>query len=740
MTFNPVKRNFSKNQIKILKLLLDKDYLQNELQHALNTTASNLHYHLSRLEDYELVRKETIQEIGSAKINKISLNPSAHEYVRKILGYKNKKTLRNNGSAPIESSYKTTHGKLKKFKNNYYPLSIVIFLLCLIGIIVTGMFLFIPEINNPETSELTADADIFTQVSQIDNINLTADADIFTQVSQIDKINLTADADIYTQKTNSSDINVYDGSGATPFLRLGLYEFTYDSGGYLSEIYVRFNLPKIENITSMLLQLTYWSGYPVEADDYYDVNASLVSNTWAEEDTTWTETPEYLNTSTLVYLHNPGLESQVYLNITNLVEGLTETMITIRLCPNNLSRIRYPAPFESSESYGVTPKLILKYEEPFESSINVYDGSGATPFLRLGLYEFTYDSGGYLSEIYVRYNLSKIEEISSMILRLTYYDGYPIEADYNYIINASLMNNNWVEEDTVWTERPEYLGTSALIYLHNPSLQSEINLDITNLVEGLTETMITIRLCPHNLSIIRFPAPFKSSESYGITPQLLVDYSTSSPFIRLDETDLGLIGLLILFGILCILALTGIIYGRQKQKIREFPAVIKQNNIVPIIEQNKLTHTLTEGYTESPVPKEEIRKTKIVCPYCGFSNFESVLFCTACGKRIIPELDSVDISKFLGGLIASLIGGLASILIGFSIPFVYPEIEYYMEDFIIILQTIIIIGGIVNIIGSLVVFFKPKLGVIIIFIGGIVAGINIITLFGASSISKKLRN
>jgi len=724
MTFNPVKRNFSKNQIKILKLLLDKEYLQNELQHALNTTASNLHYHLSRLEDYELVRKETIQEIGSAKINKISLNPSAKEYVRKIIGYKNKKALRNNGSTPIESSYKPTHRKIKK-NTNYYPISIVIFLLCLIGIIVSGTLLFFPENSNPDTTELTADADIFTQVSQIDNINLTADADI------------------YTQKTNSSDINVYDGDGATPFLRLGLYEFTYGSGGYLSEIYVRFNLPKIENITSMLLQLTYWAGYPIEADDYYDVNASLVSNNWIEEDTIWTESPDYLNTSTLVYLHNPGLEKEVFFNITSLAEGITESLITIHLRPNNLSRIRFSAPFESSESYGITPKLILEYEEPIDPSIHVYDGDGATPFLRLGLYEFTYDSGGYLSEIYVRYNLSKIEDISSLILRLTYYDGYPIEADYNYIINASLMNNNWVEEDTVWTERPKYLGTSTLVYLHNPSLQSEINLDITNLVEGLTETMITIRLCPHNLSRIRFPAPFKSSESYGITPRLLVDYSTSSPSIILNETDLGLIGLLILFGILSIFALTGIIYGRRKHIIREIPVDIKQNDAVSIVKQNKLTPIRTKGYTELPTPVgspvEERRKNQIICPYCGFPNFERMIFCTTCGKRIMPELDSVDTSKFLGGFIVSLIGGLASILLGFSIPLVYPELAHHMEDIIIIMQTITIIGGIVSVIGSLIIFVKPKLGVTIIFIGGIVAGINIITLLGASSISKKLR-
>ena len=622
MTFNPVKRNFSKNQIKILKLLLEKEFLQNELQHALNTTASNLHYHLSRLEDFKLVRKETIQEIGSAKINKISLNPSAREHVLKILGYKNKKSLRNNGSAPIGRGYKPPYRKIKKFKNNYYPISIVIFLLCLIGIVVSGTLLFFPENNFPETSELTADADIFTQISQIENVELTADADI------------------YTQKTNTSDINVYDGSGATPFLRLGLYEFTYDSGGYLSEIYVRFNLPKIEDISSMLLQLTYWTGYPVEVDYYYDINASLVSNDWVEEDTVWTESPEYFGTSTLVFLHNPSLESEAYLNITSLADGISESLITIHLCPNNMSRIRFPAPFESSESYGITPKLIIKYEEPFKSSINVYDGDGATPFLRLGLYEFTYDSGGYLSDIYIRYNLSKIEDISSMILRLTYYDGYPIEADYNYIINASLVSNDWVEEDTVWTERPEYLGTSALIYLHNPSLQNEINLDITNLVKGLTETMMTIRLCPHNLTRIRFPAPFKSSESYEITPRLIVDYSTSSQSMIPSENNLGLISLLIFFGVLGIFALTGIVYGARKHKVREIPDVLKQNNVVPMINQEKkekLIHIITEGFSEPTKQLEEIRKIQIKCPHCGAANFKSWKFCATCGKHVIPE-------------------------------------------------------------------------------------------------------
>jgi len=98
MSSNPIKRDFSKNQIKILRLLFEKDYLQNELQEALNTSAPNLHYHLSRLEKHNLIQKETLHKVGSAKINKISLNPSAREYIRKLLGYKNKNFTRNNAS------------------------------------------------------------------------------------------------------------------------------------------------------------------------------------------------------------------------------------------------------------------------------------------------------------------------------------------------------------------------------------------------------------------------------------------------------------------------------------------------------------------------------------------------------------------------------------------------------------------------------------------------------------------
>ena len=726
MISNPIKRDFSKNQIKILKLLFEKEYLQNELQGAINTTAPNLHYHLSRLEGYNLIIKETLHEVGSAKINKISLNPSTREYVQKLLGYKNKKSTRSNTSKTHTSKNKSPHKALKKLKNNYHRIFLVVFLLCLTGLIVSSTILFsiplLPEDENSDFQELLVDADVFTQTSKIYNVELTADADAFTQ------------------KTNTSDISVYDGSGATPFLRLGLYEFIYDSGGYLSEIYVRFSLPKIENISSMVLQLTYLSGYPVEADDNYEVNVSLVNNNWVEGNTVWTERPEYLNTSTLIYLHNPSLESDIYLNITNLVEGITETMITVHLCPSNLSRIRFPAPFYSSESYGITPKLILEYEEALDPSINVYDYSFAIPFLRLGLYEYTYDEGGYLSEIYLRFNLPDIEKIGSMNLRLSYWEGYPIEADSGYEINASLVRNNWVEETTTWAERPEYSGTSTSIYLNNPSLQSEITLDLTSLVEGITEKMITIRLCPHNLTKIRFPAPFKSSESDGITPKLILKYTTTSQPMVPNTTHIILIILLVVFGLFSILALSGLIYKMRKHEVREIPYSIMQDSPMSVIKQQKQVPIVKEEISEPAKQLEEMKKKQNLCPHCGSANFKGGKFCTTCGKRMIPEKDSIDTFEFLGGFIISLIGGLTSIALGFGIPFVYPELVYYMEDVVLILQTFMIIGGIVSIVGAILVFFNPKLGGVIVLVGSFIAGLNIISIIGASRIFKKIRD
>lgn len=348
--------------------------------------------------------------------------------------------------------------------------------------------------------------------------------------------------------------------------------------------------------------------------------------------------------------------------------------------------------------------------------------------------------GGYLSEIYLRFNLPNVENIRSMVLQLTYWDGYPIEVDDYYEINASLVKSNWVEETTVWTEKPEYLGTSTIKYLHNSNLESEIYLDLTNLVAGITETLITIRLCPNNLSRIRFPAPLESSESYGITPRLILDYSTRSKSIIPDNYNQGLIGLLILFGILCFISLTGMVYRPLKHKFRRIRVDTMQDTILPIVKQEKQTPIITDGISEPAKELEERKKKPNLCPHCGSANFKGWKFCTTCGKRMKLTNDSIGTSEFLGGFIISLIGGLLSLALGFGIPFVYPELVYYMEDLMMILQTITIIGGVVSIIGAILVFSKPKVGGTIALAGGFIAGINFITIIGAIQIFKKLKS
>jgi len=52
---------------------------------------------------------------------------------------------------------------------------------------------------------------------------------------------------------------------------------------------------------------------------------------------------------------------------------------------------------------------------------------------------------------------------------------------------------------------------------------------------------------------------------------------------------------------------------------------------------------------------------------------------------------------------------------------------------------IMIIGGVVSIIGSILAFYKPRLGSSIVAVGGFIAGINILTIIGASRILKKLK-
>lgn len=98
----------------------------------------------------------------------------------------------------------------------------------------------------------------------------------------------------------------------------------------------------------------------------------------------------------------------------------------------------------------------------------------------------------------------------------------------------------------------------------------------------------------------------------------------------------------------------------------------------------------------------------------------------------------IDRSKIFGGIILSIIGGLSSILLGFLIPDILPGVTSLMGEFVIILQEITIAGGIITLIGVIIVISNPKTGGIIILIGGLVAGLNFLTIIGAASIFKKI--
>ncbi|MFW9873598.1 MAG: hypothetical protein ACFFG0_10875 [Candidatus Thorarchaeota archaeon] len=96
-----------------------------------------------------------------------------------------------------------------------------------------------------------------------------------------------------------------------------------------------------------------------------------------------------------------------------------------------------------------------------------------------------------------------------------------------------------------------------------------------------------------------------------------------------------------------------------------------------------------------------------------------------------------------GGIVLSIIGGILSITVfGLLLLMLYPEILIFGRLFATIFQAVMIIGGVLTLIGAFISIVakaddKKKLAWIIVIIGAILGGINIISIFGATQLKKE---
>jgi hypothetical protein len=90
----------------------------------------------------------------------------------------------------------------------------------------------------------------------------------------------------------------------------------------------------------------------------------------------------------------------------------------------------------------------------------------------------------------------------------------------------------------------------------------------------------------------------------------------------------------------------------------------------------------------------------------------------------------------VGGIILGLIGGLISIFLGSMLKVLFPEFEILGDLFILVFQTIMIIGGIITLVGVFISLFTKtpnsiRMVWIIILVGGLLGGGNILSILGA---------
>ena len=126
MKLSLTSEDFSERQIQILNLLFEREYQQKDLQEAVETSAPNLHYHLNKLEELNLVRKETLYEVGNVKINSISLNPASRQQIRQIIGKEVKYYTLITGFGELDTGYRVPDLVFNILNKYHYPITRIV--------------------------------------------------------------------------------------------------------------------------------------------------------------------------------------------------------------------------------------------------------------------------------------------------------------------------------------------------------------------------------------------------------------------------------------------------------------------------------------------------------------------------------------------------------------------------------------------------------------------------------------
>jgi DNA-binding MarR family transcriptional regulator len=119
-------QDLNSQQIKILELLMDENYIQKDLQSVLNMTSPGLLYHLEKLEKLNFIQKKTIQKVGNAKINEISLDPIQLQHIRTILNKPIDICTLITGYGELYDGYKIPDEAFALLQNKHYKIDRIV--------------------------------------------------------------------------------------------------------------------------------------------------------------------------------------------------------------------------------------------------------------------------------------------------------------------------------------------------------------------------------------------------------------------------------------------------------------------------------------------------------------------------------------------------------------------------------------------------------------------------------------